>query len=172
MDLENSLSNIKREPRSDYLGKIYGMEPHEFIQAGKEVNEFIVNFISSLRSKPAVAKVVYGYLRPLVPEKSPNKPEDWDKIMNDFERLIPPGVNSNFHPRFVGYFPLGTSFPSILGETLIAGLGTLAALAVSIEYILKFRFPSAINCNLVVLLKEPSPAATELENIVLDWMGM
>ncbi|XP_074594884.1 aromatic-L-amino-acid decarboxylase-like isoform X2 [Brevipalpus obovatus] len=147
MDAENSMSIMEIEPRSDYLGEIYGMEPHEFVQAGKGLMEYIVKFISSLRSQPAVAKVAFGYLRPMIPEKSPNKPEDWDKIMDDFDRLISPGVQSFLHPRFVSYFPLGSSFPSILGEALIASLGTLA------------------------FSVEAAPAATELENICLDWMA-
>lgn len=127
MDLESSLSTMEIEPRSDYnyLGKIYGMEPHEFIQAGKGLMEYIVQFVSNLRSQPAVAKVTYGYLRPLLPERSPNKPEDWDKIIEDFDRFIRPGVQPKIHPRFVGYFPTGTSFPNILAETLIGVLSTL-----------------------------------------------
>lgn len=126
MNSEAPQNIMETESRSDYnyLGEIYGMEPHEFVQAGKGLMEYIVQFISNLRSEPAVSKVAFGYLRPLLSEKSPNKPEDWNKIIEDFDRFIRPGIQSIIHPRFVGYFPVGTSFPNILAEALIAALST------------------------------------------------
>lgn len=88
-----------------------------------------------------------GYLRPMLPKNAPEKGEKWDDIMADIERAIMPGITHWQHPRFHAYFPAGNSYPSILGELLSAGLG-----------IVGFSWAA-------------SPACTELETIMLDWIG-
>lgn len=93
------------------------------------------------------SEVEPGYLRPLLPEDAPEAGEDWQRIQDDIERVIMPGITHWQHPRFHAYFPAGNSFPSILGEIFSAGLG-----------IVGFSWAS-------------SPACTELEPIMLDWLG-
>jgi tyrosine decarboxylase len=88
-----------------------------------------------------------GYLRPLLPNDAPETGEEWNKIMNDIERVIMPGVTHWQHPRFHAYFPAGNSYPSILAEIFSAGLG-----------IVGFSWAA-------------SPACTELEPVMLDWLG-
>ncbi len=88
-----------------------------------------------------------GYLRPMLPKYAPEKSEKWEDIMQDVERAIMPGITHWQHPRFHAYFPAGNSYPSILGEMLSAGLG-----------IVGFSWAA-------------SPACTELETIMLDWIG-
>ena len=88
-----------------------------------------------------------GYLRPMLPRTAPEKGEAWDDIMNDVERAVMPGITHWQHPRFHAYFPAGNSYPSILGEMLSSGLG-----------IVGFSWAA-------------SPACTELETIMLDWIG-
>lgn len=88
-----------------------------------------------------------GYLKSLLPKQAPIKGEQWDSIFKDFESKILPGITHWQHPRFHAYFPAGNSYPSILGEVLSAGLG-----------IVGFSWAS-------------SPSCTELETIVLDWLG-
>lgn len=79
--------------------------------------------------------------------EAPQDPEDWDKIMSDVEEKIMPGVTHWQHSRFHAYFPAGNSFPSILGDMLGDGIGCIG-----------FSWAA-------------SPACTELETIVLDWLG-
>lgn len=79
--------------------------------------------------------------------EAPQEPEDWDQIMLDVEDKIMPGVTHWQHPRFHAYFPAGNSFPSILGDMLGDGIGCIG-----------FSWAA-------------SPACTELETIVLDWLG-
>ena len=74
-------------------------------------------------------------------------PEPWEKIMEDVESKIMPGVTHWQHPRFHAYFPSGNSFPSILGDMLGDAIGCIG-----------FSWAA-------------SPACTELETIVLDWLG-
>jgi aromatic-L-amino-acid decarboxylase len=88
-----------------------------------------------------------GYLRPMLPENAPEKGESWDNIMKDVEGAIMPGITHWQHPRFHAYFPAGNSYPSILAEMLSSGLG-----------IVGFSWAA-------------SPACTELEPIMLDWLG-
>lgn len=88
-----------------------------------------------------------GYLRELLPKEAPQRGEKWEDIFRDFETKILPGVTHWQHPRFHAYFPAGNCYPSIIGEMLSAGLG-----------IVGFSWAA-------------SPSCTELETIVLDWLG-
>jgi len=83
----------------------------------------------------------------MLPRDAPEKGEPWDDIMKDVERTIMPGITHWQHPRFHAYFPAGNSYPSILAEMLSSGLG-----------IVGFSWSA-------------SPACTELEPIMLDWLG-
>ena len=83
----------------------------------------------------------------MLPKHAPEKGEPWDEIIQDVERTIMPGITHWQHPRFHAYFPAGNSYPSILGEMLSAGLGVVG-----------FSWAA-------------SPACTELETIMMDWLG-
>jgi len=84
----------------------------------------------------------------MLPKHAPENSETWDDIMKDVEAAIMPGITHWQHPRFHAYFPAGNSYPSILGDMLSAGLG-----------IVGFSWAA-------------SPACTELETIMLDWIGI
>lgn len=73
--------------------------------------------------------------------------ESWESIQKDFESIIVPNLLHWQHPNFFGFFPANVSFPSILGELLSAGLGVQGMIWLT------------------------SPACTELEIVVLDWLG-
>lgn len=115
------------------------MSRSKFIQL-----KFRFELFSKRRVTPEVEP---GYLRELLPENPPENAEPWEKIMDDVERVIMPGVTHWQHPRFHAYFPAGNSYPSILAEMLSAGLG-----------IVGFSWAA-------------SPACTELEPVMLDWLG-
>ncbi len=84
----------------------------------------------------------------MIPLNPPKHGENWESIMKDIENKIMPGITHWQHPKFHAYFPAGNSYPSILGDMLSSGLG-----------INGFSWSS-------------SPACTELETIVLHWLGV
>ncbi|XP_066997953.1 aromatic-L-amino-acid decarboxylase [Anabrus simplex] len=123
------------------------MDTEEFRVKGKEMVDYICNYMDSLGSQRVTPKVEPGYLRKLLPGEAPQQPEDWDTIMKDVDNKIMPGVTHWQHPRFHAYFPSGNSYPSILGDMLSDAIGCIG-----------FSWAA-------------SPVCSELETIVLDWFG-
>ncbi|CAG9761061.1 unnamed protein product [Ceutorhynchus assimilis] len=123
------------------------MDCDEFRSRGKEMIEYICSYLHNIDTRRVTPSIEPGYLRKLIPEDAPVEPEDWDSIMADVESKIMPGVTHWQHPRFHAYFPSGNSFPSILGDMLSDAIGCIG-----------FSWAA-------------SPACTELETIVLDWLG-
>ncbi|XP_030761588.1 aromatic-L-amino-acid decarboxylase [Sitophilus oryzae] len=123
------------------------MDCDEFRSRGKEMIEYICSYLGNIEARRVTPSIEPGYLRKLIPEEAPKDGEDWDSIMADVESKIMPGVTHWQHPRFHAYFPSGNSFPSILGDMLSDAIGCIG-----------FSWAA-------------SPALTELETIVLDWLG-
>ncbi|XP_076279174.1 aromatic-L-amino-acid decarboxylase isoform X2 [Lasioglossum baleicum] len=123
------------------------MDIQEFRVRGKEMVEYICEFMSNIHNRRVTPDVGPGYLRPLLPIEAPQQPEPWEDIMKDIESKIMPGITHWQHPRFHAYFPAGNSFPSILGDMLSDAIGCIG-----------FSWAA-------------SPACTELETIVCDWFG-
>ncbi|CAF0733549.1 unnamed protein product [Rotaria sordida] len=132
---------------SETTSSIPGMDDAEFRRRGKEMIDYIADYLLHISDRRVTPEVEPGYLRPLLPKNAPKKSEKWEDIMRDVERTIMPGITHWQHPRFHAYFPAGNSYPSILGEMLSAGVG-----------IVGFSWAA-------------SPACTELETIMLDWIG-
>jgi aromatic-L-amino-acid decarboxylase len=130
-----------KEPKS------FHMSPEEFRERGHQVVDWIANYQKSLESLPVLSQVRPGDIRRSLPAQPPLEGESFDKIFSDVDRLILPGITHWQSPNFFAYFPANTSGPSILGELLSAGLGVQG------------------------MLWATSPAATELETHVLDWLG-
>ncbi|XP_045623400.1 aromatic-L-amino-acid decarboxylase [Procambarus clarkii] len=123
------------------------MNSEEFRKRGKEMVDYIANYLDTIENRRVTPDIEPGYLKHMVPLEAPQHPEDWDNIMQDVEDKIMPGVTHWQHPRFHAYFPSGNSYPSILGDMLSDGIGCIG-----------FSWAA-------------SPACTELETIVLDWLG-
>ncbi|KAL0273790.1 UNVERIFIED_CONTAM: hypothetical protein PYX00_006383 [Menopon gallinae] len=123
------------------------MNVEEFRRYGKELIDFIADYIENSRDFPVLPSSEPGYLQNLIPREAPEESEKWDDIMKDVVKYILPGMTHWQSPHFHAYFPAGQSYPSILGELLSAGLGTV-----------EFTWLS-------------SPISTELEVIVMDWLG-
>uniref|UniRef100_L7LUI3 Putative aromatic-l-amino-acid/l-histidine decarboxylase n=1 Tax=Rhipicephalus pulchellus TaxID=72859 RepID=L7LUI3_RHIPC len=124
-----------------------GMDSVEFRQRGREMVEYIARYMETIGDRRVTPQCEPGYLKELLPERAPDQPEDWDNIMADVERFIMPGVTHWQHPHFHAYFPAGNSYPSILADMLSDGIGCVG-----------FSWAA-------------SPACTELEVIMLDWVG-
>jgi len=123
------------------------MDGEEFRRRGREMVDYIASYLETIDSRRVTPAIEPGYLRELLPDEPPNQPEPWEKIMEDVEAKIMPGMTHWQHPRFHAYFPSGNSYPSILGDMLSDAIGCIG-----------FSWAAG-------------PACTELETIVLDWLG-
>ncbi|KAL0154185.1 hypothetical protein M9458_050511 [Cirrhinus mrigala] len=122
------------------------MQAQEYLTRGKEMVDFIQQYLTQIRERRVVPDVQPGFMRPLLPGSAPDEPEDWSSIMQDVENIILPGVVHWQSPHMHAYFPALTSWPSLLGDMLA----------------------DAINC--LGFTWASSPACTELEMCVLDWL--
>ncbi len=113
---------------------------------GRRLAAWAANYLADIRERPVRAQTAPGAIARQVPEEPPEAPESFEGVFRDFEDIIMPGMTHWQHPRFFAYFPANSSPPSILAEWLTA---TLAA-----------------QC----MLWQTSPAATELETRMLDWL--
>jgi aromatic-L-amino-acid decarboxylase len=124
----------------------FHMAPDEFRRRGKEMVDWIADYYERVETFPVLSQARPGHLRAALPAQAPERSESFDAMMADVERLILPGITHWQSPNFFAYFPSNNSFPSILGEMLSAGLGVQG------------------------MLWATSPACTELEAHVLDWL--
>jgi aromatic-L-amino-acid decarboxylase len=120
--------------------------PDEFRRQARRVLQWIGDYLERPERFPVVPRVAPGDIAETIPDQPPAEPESLDAVLDDFERLIVPGVTHWNHPGFFAYFAISASAPGILAEMLI----------------------SALNVN--AMLWKTSPAATELELRTLDWL--
>lgn len=123
------------------------MEPEEYRQRGKEMVDYICQYLSNVRERRVTPDVQPGYMRAQLPDSAPMDPDSWDSIFGDIEKIIMPGVVHWQSPHMHAYFPALTSWPSLLGDMLA----------------------DAINC--LGFTWASSPACTELEMNVMDWLA-
>ncbi len=124
----------------------FHLTPDEFRRQGAEVVEWVARYMETVESHPVGSPLAPGAVRAALPPHPPPHPEPWAVVRADVDRVILPGITHWQSPNWFAYFPANTSGPSILGELLSAGLGVQG------------------------MLWATSPACTELETHVLDWM--
>ena len=122
------------------------MTPEEFRCVGHELIDWIADYRSRLAEREVMARTAPGEVRSRLPSTPPTQPEGFEAILRDLENIILPGLSLWQHPHFFGYFPANASLSSVLGDYLSTGLGVLG------------------------LSWQASPALTELEEVVTDWM--
>ena len=132
-----------QDRRDDPLGDL---PPDTFRQVGHELVEWIAGYLEDAERFPVLAQVRPGAIRAALPSAPPAQGESLDAILADFYGTILPGVTHWNHPGFFAYFATSASVPGILAEMLI----------------------SALNVN--GMLWKTSPSATELEQVVLEWL--
>jgi aromatic-L-amino-acid/L-tryptophan decarboxylase len=122
--------------------------PDEFRRAGHELVEWIASYRERLAaaSLPVQSRLRPGELLARLPAAAPEHPQAFGEIMHDLDALIMPGITHWQHPRFFGYFPSGGSLTSVLGDMMSTGLGVVG------------------------LNWQASPALTELEQVMCDWL--
>ena len=128
------------EPRN------FHMSPEEFRRWGHAVVDWVAEYQKRVESLPVLSQVQPGEIRARLPQAPPQQGEPFAAILDDLDRCILPGLTHWQSPNFFAFFPANTSGPSILGEIVSAGLGVQG------------------------MLWATSPACTELETHVLDWL--
>jgi len=126
--------------------KSFHMTPDEFRRYGYAVVDWIADYQSQVETLPVLPQVKPGQIRASLPADPPLRGEPFDALLKDVEQLILPGVTHWQSPNWFGYFPCNASGPGILGDLLSSGLGVQG------------------------MLWSTSPACTELETHVMDWL--
>ncbi len=122
------------------------MDLDDLRRHGRAAVDWIVDYHASLEQRPVRAPTAPGAVDAGLAFSAPELPADVAAILDDFERVVMPGMTHWQHPRFFAYFPANASPPSVVAEILTAGI--------------------AANC----MLWQTAPAATEMETRVLDWL--
>ncbi|KAL2083952.1 hypothetical protein ACEWY4_019470 [Coilia grayii] len=123
------------------------MDAAEFRRRGKEMVDYIADYMENIEQRQVYPDVEPGYLRALIPQEAPEGPEAYEAVLKDIERVIMPGVTHWHSPYFYAYFPTASSFPAMLADMLSGAIGCIG-----------FSWAA-------------SPACTELETVMLDWLG-
>ncbi len=118
----------------------------EFEKAAQQSINWISQYLKNMGDFPVLSKSKPGEIKAQLPTDPPANPENFDKIFTDFEGIVFPGITHWNHPRFFAYFSVTGSYAGIIGEMLSAAL------------------------NVNGMLWKTSPSATELEEVVLDWV--
>ncbi|XP_004292248.1 PREDICTED: tyrosine decarboxylase 1-like [Fragaria vesca subsp. vesca] len=128
-------------------GGLKPMDAEQLRENAHKMVDFIADYYKTIEDFPVLSQVQPGYLRELLPDSAPTQPESLQHIFDDIQAKILPGVTHWQSPNFFAYYPSNSSIAGFLGEMLSAGL------------------------NIVGFSWVTSPAATELEMIVLDWLA-
>jgi aromatic-L-amino-acid decarboxylase len=122
------------------------MTPEEFRAAGHQIVDWIADYRANVATRAVMAGTEPGDIKRQLPQLPPDQPEPFDAIVRDLDQIIVPGLSHWQHPQFFGYFPCNGTLASVLGDYVSTGLGVLG------------------------LAWQSSPALTELEEVVTDWM--
>ena len=122
------------------------MTPDEFRRNGHAVVDWIADYYAKIESFPVLSKAKPGEIRASLPASAPAEGEEFSAMLADIDKLILPGITHWQSPNFYAYFPCNASGPAILGDLLSSGLGVQG------------------------MLWATSPACTEVETHVLDWL--
>ncbi|KAF9738943.1 hypothetical protein PMIN03_005300 [Paraphaeosphaeria minitans] len=123
------------------------MDSSQFREAAHSAIDEIVQYYDTVAERPVLPNVSPGYLRPLLPAGPPEEGEPWSAIQADIDKIIIPGLTHWQSPKFMAFFPCNSSYPGMLGE----------------------MYSSAFNAAAFNWIC--SPAVTELETVVMDWMA-
>lgn len=123
------------------------MTAEEFRRQGRAAVDWIADYWERVESLPVLSRAEPGQVRGQLPAAPPEVGESFDAVLADLDAIVVPGLTHWQHPGFFAYFPTSTSGPAVLAELLAAGLGVQG------------------------MLWQTSPACTEVEQHVLDWLA-
>lgn len=119
----------------------------EFRRAARQAVDLVAGYLGSLPELAVRPEIAPGSVRAQLPPRAPESPESWDAILGDVERVLVPALANWQSPGWFAYFPATSAPPAIIGELLSAGLAQQG------------------------MLWSTSPACTELETHVMDWLA-
>jgi aromatic-L-amino-acid decarboxylase len=122
------------------------MDHEELRRWSKRAADWAADYHASLRDRPVRAQVAPGAVKAALPAAPPEDPEPMEAIWADFERLVPGAMTHWQHPRFFAYFPSNAAPASMLAEQLANSISAMC------------------------MLWQTSPAATEIEQVMVDWL--
>ena len=123
------------------------MTPEEFRRHGHAMVDWLADYMARVDGLPIVPQVEPGDIRAMLPAAAPEEPEDFEAVAADLDRVVVPGLAGWSSPGWFAWFPCSVSGPGTLGELAAAGLGQQG------------------------MVWATSPAGTELENAMVDWMA-
>jgi len=124
------------------------MSPEEFLRCAQDIAQRIADYHEhGAGEAPVLSRAAPGEIAAMLPAHAPDTGEPWDAILTDIDRIVMPGLTHWQSPNFFGFFPANASYPAILGELMAAGLAVQG------------------------MLWQTSPACTEVETRVIDWLG-
>ena len=129
------------------MSQSFHMDPAAFRRHGHALVDWVADYMERAAELPVLPSVTPGEIAAKLPELPPDKPEDFAAILADLDDVVVPGLVGWQAPGWFAYFPANVSGPSILGELASAGLGQQG------------------------MLWATSPAATEIEIRVVEWMA-
>jgi aromatic-L-amino-acid/L-tryptophan decarboxylase len=134
---------MKERSRSDQLGDIPDVA---FRQQLRQLVDWVADYRANIENMPVAPSVKPGEITAKLASDPPEQGESFEAIFDDFKKIIVPGVLNWSHPEFLAYFGCTSTVPGVLGELASATL------------------------NVNAMTWRTSPAATELETVVLDWL--
>ncbi len=129
-----------------FAPKLGDMRAEDFRRYGHELIDWIADYFENIEQFPVLAQIEPNWLKNNLPNSAPVTGEDFAKVLADVDKLILPSVTHWNHPNFHGLFSTSTSSVGIFGELLSAAF------------------------DMKAMLWRTSPASTELEEVVLDWL--
>lgn len=122
------------------------MTPDEFRRLGHELIEWVARYRESVAERPVMSPAAPGSIRAQLPAQPPLEGRPLDGVLDEVERVLMPGITHWNHPAFFAYFPSNSGLASVLADLLSSGLGVQG------------------------MSWQTSPSATELEEVVMDWL--
>jgi aromatic-L-amino-acid decarboxylase len=122
-------------------------DPETFRRHGHDLVDWVADYLATVGERPIQSTVEPGAIRARLPASAPEEPEPWEAIVRDLDDIVLPGITHWQSPGWFAFFPANNSGPSILAELVSAGLGVQG------------------------MLWATSPACTEIEEQVVDWMA-
>jgi len=127
--------------------KTYHLSPSDFRRVGHAAIDWVADYYERVESLPVLSRAKPGDIRASLPAHPPERGEPFEAVLKDLDTVILPGITHWQSPNFFAYFPANASGPAILGDLISSGLGVQG------------------------MLWATSPACTELETHMLDWMA-
>ena len=141
-----SMTSPERQLGMEPTPELAALDLEAFRRHGHALVDWLADYLSGIESRPVREPVEPGDVLAKLPERAPERPEPFEAVLADLDRVVVPGLAHWQHPGWFAYFPAGSSPPSVLGELAAAGLAVEG------------------------MLWSTSPASTEIESRVVDWL--